>query len=172
MKNVLNIIFIITLSLQLNAQVEIGYSYLRDDTINRYYIKQVQNDATPVDVKIIENQVSRYDVTISQMFDSRSEPFEAVFRSTKGSVIVTYDNSGEILSSLEKFKDVILPESIKRYVLKKYPNWSLLNDTYFVSYKKGENIKKSYKIKIGKDNLKKNLKLDVSGNIFIFNVGK
>ena len=172
MKNILSIIFIITLRLQLNAQVEIEPSYQWDNAINSNYLEMVQDETTPEDVKIIEDQVFRYDVTISKMFDGRSEPFKAVFRSTKGSIIVTYDKRGEVLSSLEKFKDVILPESIKHYVLKKYPNWSLLNDTYYVSYIRGKNIKKSYKIKIGKDNLKKNLKLDVSGNIVAFNINK
>ena len=134
-------------------------------TLNISYLNQVQDETMSVHVKSLEHRASRCDIKNSPKFDGRSESFKVVFNSIKGSIIATYDNNGKILTTKERFRDIKLPEPVRTYVFKKYPKWSLLGNTYLVSYQSDKDAKKIYKVQIGKDNLKKNLKIDFRSNV-------
>ena len=142
-----------------------GISSLSSNSLNSNYLYKVQDESMSVLVRTLEEKASNFNVKKSKKFDGDINPFKVVFKVPNGSIIVTYNNDGEILSSLERFKNIKLPEPVRVSIFKKYPNWSLISNSYLVSYNKDENVKKEYKVQIGKDNLKKQIKVDPFGNI-------
>lgn len=133
--------------------------------LNLTYLNQVQDEDTPTEVKRLENKASRYDITEAPIFDKKFEAYEVIFKDSDGKIVATYDENGKILSSLERFKDVLLPEKVRNSLYKNFPGWALHTDTYLVSYYADHSVKKVYKIQLRKDGKRKNLKVDVQGNI-------
>ncbi|MBE9489430.1 MAG: hypothetical protein IMY67_03970, partial [Bacteroidetes bacterium] len=133
--------------------------------INKSYLDKVQDPTMSVQVKSLENRVSKCDITKSPKYDGRDKPFQAVFKSSKGSIVAMFDKEGKIITTSEKFKNIKLPDPVKIAVFKNHPNWVLLSDTYSVSYHRDKNVRKVYKVQIGNGDLKKKLKIDFSGDI-------
>lgn len=136
--------------------------------LNLNYLNAVQDKNTPKAVEHLENEAARFDITESPVFDKQFDAYEVVFKtvSSKDSrIIATYDSNGKIIKSFERFNDVALPPSVRNAVSLKYPGWTILSDTYLVSYYKNRDIKKVYKLKITNKNEKKTLKIDINGEL-------
>ena len=144
-------------------QVELSEVYVTP--LNLTYLRTVQDEDTPETVKNLENKASRYDITEAPIFDRKFEAYEVIFKDSNGKIVATYDENGKILSSLERFKDILLPEKVRNSVHKNFPDWQLHSDTYLVSYFLDKEVKRVYKVQLRKDGKRKNLKIDVAGNI-------
>lgn len=148
-----------------NGIEQVDLSAVNVTPLNLSYLNKVQDRDTPERVKELENIASRYDVTESKVFNRKFEAYEVIFKETDGSIIATYDSDGKIISSLERFNDVLLPYKVRTTVFDKYPDWILHKDSYLVSYYLDKDVKKVYKVQLRKDGKRKNLKIDTSGNI-------
>jgi len=148
-----------------NGIEQVELSEVNVTPLNLSYLNKVQDSDTPERAKELENIASRYDVTESKVFNRKFEAYEVIFKETDGSIVATYDSDGKIISSLERFNDVLLPYKVRNAVFSEYPDWSLHKDSYLVSYYLDQDVKKVYKIQLRKDGKRKNLKVDVFGNI-------
>lgn len=133
--------------------------------LNLTYLNNVQDTDTPTKVKELENVASRYDITESAVFNKKFEAYEVIFKESNGKIIATYDQNGKITSSLERFSNVVLPPKVRSAIYQSFPGWNLHKDTYLVSYFGDQDVTKVYKIQLRKDKQRKNLKVDVDGNI-------
>jgi hypothetical protein len=134
--------------------------------LNTTYLRKVQDKETPAMVKKLENTAARFDVTEASIYDGHHEGYEVIFKQTSGSIIATYDKNGKIVSSFERFTNLNLPPTIRNNIAKKYPNWIVFKDAYLVSYYvDSKHVKKVYKIRIRKENERKNLRCTVDGVI-------
>ena len=138
--------------------------------LNLSYLKEVQHKDTPELVKNLENEAARYDITESPVFEREFEAYEVIFETKKeggttGLITATYNSEGKILSSVEHYKNILLPETVRTAILNKYPGWKIYKDVYLVTYRNNNNSKKVFKVQIRKDGERKNLKLDYDGNI-------
>jgi len=133
--------------------------------LNLSYLNEVKDRDTPERAKELENIASQYDVTESKVFNRKFEAYRVIFKETDGSIVATYDSDGKIISSLERFDDVLLPYKVRSSVFNEYPDWTLHKDSYLVSYSLDKDVKKVYKVQLRKDGKRKNLKVDVFGNI-------
>lgn len=132
---------------------------------NMTYLNEVQDYNTPLKVKVLENKAAQYDIKEEGIFDSEFEAYEVVFKQKSGKIIAIYDQEGNIVSSSEKFKNIRLPEEVRISIFRNHDGWELHSDAYLVSYYLGKDVKKLYKVQIRKGKLKKNLRVDVNGNI-------
>lgn len=133
---------------------------------NYAYLSQVQNELTPNQAKYLENVVSYWDVTRSEEFAGlKKEPFEVTFRAGRGYIVASYDDMGKILTAEERFKNVTLPKQLQISIAKQYPNWSIVKNTYSLRYAKDKKPKKHLMVLMKKGNLKKRLKIDLSGQL-------
>ncbi len=132
---------------------------------NTTYLNQVQDENTPERVKEIENVASQFDIMESKTYNEKYDAYEVIFKETNGRIIATYDKHGKIISSSERFHDVLLPYKVRRAVFKQYPDWTLQKNSYLVSYYLNKDVKKVYRVLLKKDGERKNLKVDTSGNI-------
>ncbi|MDE1205923.1 hypothetical protein [Tenacibaculum larymnensis] len=138
--------------------------------LNLSYLNEVQHKDTPELVKNLENEAARYDITEDPIFDREFEAYEVIFRTKKeggttGLITATYDSNGKIMSSIERYKNILLPKVVRTAILNKYPGWIIHKDVYLVTYRNNSKSKKVFKVQIRKDGKRKNLKLDYDGNI-------
>jgi len=131
---------------------------------NLNYLAKVQDPTASDHVKSLENQASMCNVAKLPGFDGHKESFKTIFRNTKGYIIATYDNKGNILKTSERYQDIKLPVPVRKSLFKEFPDWSVSDITYTVSYHIDRDAKKVYKIQIEKDNVKQNLKISSDGN--------
>jgi len=136
------------------------------DYSNSEYLNEVQNSLTPNQVRFLENIVSNGDVTKSKKFDgSKGEELEVTFKSDYGYVVASYDDQGKLIMAVERCKDFALPGSTSLAIVKQYPNWSIVKSRYSILYTRGNRTMKNFKVKIKKENQKKWIRIDMSGNI-------
>lgn len=133
--------------------------------LNLSYTKSVQDDTTPEKARLLENKAARFDITELEMFDKSFEAYEVIFRKSDGTIIATYDKSGKIIQSTERFENVVLPEKVRTSILKEYPGWQIQKDVYLVSYFAGREGKRTFKVQIQNGNKRKHLKIDHLGNM-------
>ncbi|MBA6155682.1 hypothetical protein H3Z83_03980 [Tenacibaculum sp. S7007] len=139
--------------------------------LNLSYLKNVQDKNTPEVAVALENEAARYDITEDPIFDREFEAYEVVFKAkteggSTGLITATYDSEGKILKSVEKYKNILLPKTVREAIWEKYPNWVIHKDVYLVSYKNNKDARKLFRVQIRKDGNKKNLKLGYNGNIY------
>ncbi|NNE77928.1 MAG: hypothetical protein HKN31_12755 [Pricia sp.] len=133
---------------------------------NYAYLNEVQKGFAPNQVKYLENVVSYWDVTRSDAFTRYiDDPFEVTFKSSSGYITVNYDRAGRIVMAKERFKNVAVPTTIGVSILKEYPNWRISKSKYSVKYIKDKEAKKSFKVQLSKDHIKKWVAVDPSGNL-------
>jgi hypothetical protein len=116
-------------------------------------------------VKNLEHEVANYDVTKAQEFNGGMEAFKVIFRRTNGWIVTMYANNGKIIRTTEKFKNIALPLAIRNAAYAEYPDYTFHGNNYFVSYQGENDISKLYYVQMSNDNEKKNLKIDMDGNI-------
>lgn len=132
---------------------------------NSKYLSEAFDDSTPNSVKDIEYKVATYDVSQSEIFDSEYEAYLVDFVGDTFNVKASYDSEGFIISSKERFEDVLLPHYLRQSVYKEYPGWTAHSNSYSVTYNHKTGAKKRYKVQLRKDGKRKNLKIDVQGDM-------
>ena len=125
---------------------------------NFAYLASVQDRSTPETVKGLERKVASFNLKESPVYNRIDKAYEVFFSNSKGKIVATYNDEGKILSSFEKFGDVMVPAHIRRTVYNAYPDWEMSKNTYLVSYYKDEGVKKTYHFQISKGEETKNLK--------------
>ncbi|CAM1342143.1 hypothetical protein [Tenacibaculum aestuarii] len=137
--------------------------------LNLSYLKEVQREDTPEFAVNLQNEAARYDITEDPIFGKEFEAYEVIFKSkndeTSGLITATYDSKGKIMSSIERYKNILLPKTVRTAINNKYPGWVIYKDVYLVTYRDNSKSKQVFKVQIRKDGEKKNLKLDYDGNI-------
>ena len=114
---------------------------------NSDYLANVQDQDTPEVVQQLQNRAALLDVTALLEYDKREkETFETVFKATNGSLIAFYARNGQIVSSMENFKDVVLPLTIRKKVFEVNSGWKISRNKYLSTYQDDRLIKKLYKI--------------------------
>ena len=133
--------------------------------INRDYLDKVQNKDVAESVKNLEHIASKHDISASSLYDGRDETFRSRFIGSKGFIDAYYNKDGVILSTLEKYKNIKLPEHIRNSVFIEFPEWLVDRSFYVVFYDKDKYTEKTYKLLLKKGGKKKKLKVDSNGMI-------
>ncbi len=134
---------------------------------NYVYLHKVQNHLTPNHVRYLENVVSYWDVTGMEKFEKlRDQPFELTFKSSHGSITASYDNEGKILSAVERFRDIALPNNLSILIAKEYPKWAISKSRYSLKYTRTHDPIKRFRVQIRKGKMKQWLTIDSSDKAF------
>jgi hypothetical protein len=76
--------------------------------------------------------------------------------------VAAYDKNGDIIRTIERFKDVALPVAVRKSISKNYPGWYFKKDIYRVTYNQ-EGSKKVYKVLLTKGNQTIKVRTDENG---------
>ena len=116
--------------------------------VNYKYLNQVDNTEAAIPVKMLERKAAAYDVTTQDYYQDDFDFYTVSFYIPDGKLVAVYDSEGKIIRTIEKFNNVSLPNAVKKSVLKRYPNWTIVKDVYRVSYAETKGAKKTYKLKL------------------------
>ncbi|MCK7590567.1 hypothetical protein M0G43_08285 [Subsaxibacter sp. CAU 1640] len=138
---------------------------------NSKYMNKVYDENSSEVVKNFEQIIAGYDIKSNEIYSDEYDNYSVNFKTSSSSKMnVTYDKDGTILTSKEQYDDILLPYSIRQSLVKDYPGWKLHSNSYKVVYSHRNDIKKTYKIQARKDGERKNLKINLDGNMAIVSV--
>ena len=106
-----------------------------------------------------------YNATNPEIDESGKIAYTISFYTPDGKIIADYNTEGKIISTTEKYKNVRLPLEVLQAIAKRFPNWSILEDTYHISYHCEKGItQKVFKIKLANDEKVLNVKTNDTGD--------
>ena len=129
------------------------------------YLRKVQSPITPKAVTEYQVMAVHYDVANSDLFAGRDALFLVVFRTQKGTIEAFYDRRGEMVESIERFRNLALPIEIMRTGLQDYAGWRVIGTNYYVYYVKDRRMRIIYTIQVSDGNKKKKIHLDGEGTL-------
>src|SRR5690606_16594116 len=96
---------------------------------------------------------------IKDLQDLNYEIYEVQFRNKKGHLIANFDRDGTLLSTSQAFKNIALPLSICRDLVKNHQGWTMTKNQYLASGE-GELLKKElYKITLKNEKETRRIKI-------------
>ena len=104
---------------------------------------------------------SNFDIySFMRAIDQEYDTYEINFSSKKGRLMANYGKEGELLSTYQKFNDILLPLDVRREVFMKNKGWTMTGNKYIASGTANLLEKELYRIKLEKDGKKRIVKLD------------
>lgn len=161
MKKLLLGLLAIGLSTQFYAQV-INDGMLPEVEVratNYKYLNSIDNTEAAVSVKLLEDMVAKFDIKSSEFYEDGSDLYKVYFYIPDGNIVAAYDKNGTILYTIEKFKNVALPNNVASSVAERFPGWKIAKDVYKVNYEVKSGAEKQYKIVL--ENGKKRIRVKV-----------
>lgn len=111
------------------------------------YIPEIENLDSKIN--LIQKEFIAYDLgKDAEGYDE----FLVTLSIKDGSLVATYNEKGKLLTVVEKYKNVRIPNDIVKNILIQYPGWKILKDRYSYSQKEGNITKKQYDVILEKDN--------------------
>ncbi|KFC57875.1 hypothetical protein FEM08_33600 [Flavobacterium gilvum] len=126
---------------------------------NKKYIPDNNPDAV---VRNTQNEFVLYKV------DDECKNFSeylVTLENKKGSLQATFDEKGVLMYVSEKYTNVELPREVINSVYMSYPDWTITKSKFEYSQQKGEILKKSYHLKLKKNNKTQIVIINSTGEI-------
>ncbi|KGL63629.1 hypothetical protein [Polaribacter sp. Hel1_85] len=140
------------------------------DTIDiqsvRYkYLYEVVDGDMDQNVKNLQIELAKIDITKEDFYSDEYNSYEVMLRIPKGYAIAAYNEKGELIRTIERYKKVRLPLVVSQALAKRFPNWVVDKDIYKVSYSEPKwESKKTYKLKLTNGKKTIRVKTDEEGN--------
>ncbi len=131
--------------------------------MNFKYLNATNSKTAAIPVKTLERAVASYDVTEADFYQDDFEFYTVSFFIPDGKIVAEYDSDGKIIRTIEKFKNITLPNDVKTAVLKRFPNWTVTKDVYRVTYTEDNGATKVYKLMLKNGDKKMRVKVDDIG---------
>ncbi len=165
MKNFILGLFLFGLTAQLSGQI-IELPEIEIVGVNYKYLKAAGDIDSPTPVKMLQREAAVYDIKTSEFYEDEYENYSISFFIPEGRILTSYDKDGNVLRTIEKYKNIDLPSAVSQAIYKNYKGWTMTKNAYLVNYhdKKGV-TKKEYKILLEKDNQRMRVKTDENGVI-------
>lgn len=161
MKKLLLGLLAIGLSTQFYAQVVDDGMLPEVEVIatNYKYLNSIDNSEAAVPVQLLEDMVAKFDVRSSEFYEDGNDFYKVYFYIPEGNIVAAYDKNGKILYTIEKFKNVALPNNVASSIAERFPGWKIAKDVYRVNYDVDTGTNKQYKIVL--ENGKKRIRVKV-----------
>ncbi len=108
---------------------------------------------------------------IEEVKHKEFDGYEVSFSSSKGILEVSFDRDGDLVRSNSKFKNIILPESLRDQLYRDHKGWAMTKNAHVTHGRNGVIKKNFYKIKLdnGKDRKKVVLQAPYEGTEIVSN---
>jgi hypothetical protein len=131
--------------------------------VNYKYLNQMDNSEAAIPVQMLERKAAAYDVTTKDFYQDDYEFYTVSFYIPDGKIVAVYDPDGKIIRTIEKFKDIKLPEALQNSLAERFPNWEVVSDVYRVSYSANKGASKNYKLKLQNGDKTMRVKMNENG---------
>lgn len=164
MKKLIIAVLMVGLVAHLYAQDPIQLPEVTVVAKNYKYLNKTDSKDATLPVKKLQQKVANYDVKSQDFYSESYDYYTVSFYIPEGKIFAEYDNEGNIIRTIERYKDIALPKAITGAILKRFPKWTITKDIYLIRYNEKDGAKMKYKIALenGKEKLK--VKLDGAGN--------
>ncbi len=164
-------LFCLSLAKGLNAQEKNLLAYHTNFNVEKaivkrhksnHYWKEVGPMSHSNQVSSLQQRIARFDITQLDEYDA-NEPstYTVVFRENNSSIYAKYNALGNLMSTIERHKNVKVPQPIGREIAIRYPGWSFKNSMLIIKYRKKGKINIAFKVQILNGSKKRVLKLPV-----------
>ena len=167
MKKLIIGLIVLGFAIQTQAQVITKVEELSEVVIaatNYKYLSATGLEDASVPVSLLHQEVASFDLKNSEFYNDEYDTYVISFHIPEGKILAAYDKNGEILRTVERFKDVKLPRDVIDAVSRTYPNWTFAKDTYLINYHDAGKITKKYKITLENKGKRIKVKVDSEGN--------
>ena len=165
MKKLIIGLFLFGLTTQIFAQIT-KLPEVTIKAVNYKYLSAVDQNVEEINVLNLAEVVAKYNLKFTDLYNDEFDSYSVTFYIPDGHIVAAYDDNGKLLRTIEKFKNVRLPMSIREKVMEKFPNWVIANDVYTVKYESKDGVaKKQYKMKLTNSGETIRIKIDGEGNI-------
>ena len=148
MKKLIIGLFLFGLTTQIFAQIT-KLPEVTIKAVNYKYLSAVDQNVEEINVLNLAEVVAKYNLKFTDLYNDEFDSYSVTFYIPDGHIVAAYDDNGKLLRTIEKFKNVRLPMSIREKVMEKFPNWVIANDVYTVKYESKDGVaKKQYKMKL------------------------
>ena len=161
MKKLILGLLIFGLASQMNAQV-IELDEIVVVATNYKYLNAIDNSDAPVPVKMLERKVAKFDLTEAEFYMDEYDYYQVKFFIPEGKILAAYDKNGNVIRTVEKFKNVKLPMAVNEAIKERFPNWKVKKDVYSVTYYDGRSTME-YKVVLVNGDKTMRVKLDNKG---------
>lgn len=164
MKKSILIILLIAMCNQVYSQI-VELPEVIITAVNYKYLNAVDSYENDLTVQMLEEKVAMFDLKNSEFYNDEYDTHYISFYIPDGKILAAYDSNGKLIRTIEKFKNVKLPEDVRNAIAKRFPNWQMTSDVYKVSFHKDNDVaKKQYKVRLKNGDKKLKVKLDEEGN--------
>lgn len=163
MKKSIFVFLLLFIGSQLNAQV-IELPEVVITAVNYKYLNAVDSDENSLSVQMLEEKVAMFDLKNSEFYNDEYDTYYVTFYIPEGKILAAYDKDGRLIRTVERFKNVKLPQNIQAAIAKRFPNWVISKDVYKVNFHRNNAVaKKQYKVRLKNGDKTMRIKLDESG---------
>jgi hypothetical protein len=129
------------------------------------YLFEMSFEDNDQNVKDLQTKLAKFDVTKEEYYTDEYDSYSVSFYIPQGYAIASYDKEGNLLRTIERYKNVKLPSAVRNALAERFPNWAVDKDIYKVSYSEEKwESKQTYKLKLSNGEKTIRVKTDQDGN--------
>ena len=142
-------------------------SEIRVYATNYKYLNNIDTqEEASIPVEMLRRKMASFNLKDSEFYQDDHDFYNISFFIPEGKILAAYDNTGKIIRTVERFKDINLPTSVKEAVLDRFPEWTITKDIYMVRYHDSKGVTKKYKLKLENGEKVLRVKMDGMGKFF------
>lgn len=171
MKKLCVYLFIVGMMFPVSAQEYGMEEYYESNELPAVVLKKAGNefsiyypDNLNPDSRVLELENKFISYKIDNVFDGK-ESYLLLLEVKDGFLSATFNGRGKLISVVEKFENVKLPEKVRNSLAEKFPEWKMMKDKFLYVQKRGEVKRKEYKIIMKKDNKIRKIVVNEDGDI-------
>jgi hypothetical protein len=132
--------------------------------VNYKYLNSVSEGTKSIPVLRLQEEVANFDLKNSEFYEDHYGTYFISFYIPEGAILAAYDKNGNILRTVEKFKNVSVPMEVAQAVASEYPKWKISKDVYLVNFHDKKDTRKNYKLVLEKGKKRIRVRTDEKGN--------
>ena len=132
---------------------------------NYKYLNSLNSEEpAAIPVEMLQRKVAAFDLKDSDYYQDDYDYYQINFYIPEGKILAAYNKDGKIIRTVERFKNVNLPTSVKEAVMERFPGWTITEDAYVVYYHETKGVDRKYKLILENGDKKLRVKMDENGN--------
>jgi hypothetical protein len=137
-------------------------SILEKKIRNYDYLKRIAQNERSLEIDRLQREAANFNLSSLAIYDkSEKSKYDVVIRSSYSTLYIKYDYLGNIISSVERYKNLKIPLNLSQEIARKYPGWRFTKSTYSVKYRNGKPLKGKYNIHLMKRGKSKHIRFNI-----------
>jgi hypothetical protein len=130
---------------------------------NYKYLKSVSNTGQAQPVKMLQHKAAAYSIKDSEYYEEDYDNYFISFYIPEGELLAAYDKDGKLIRTAEKYKNIALPTAVSAAVVDRFPQWTVSDNTYQVTFFDETGSKKIYKLLLRNGDKRMKVKINDKG---------